>query len=119
MAADAPEPTGFSPLTIEQPRSVAWPLLMLAGLIILKRRSNEVRMVGARLLVQAPWVMVLAITSAVLAAGQWAVANYLVCALPLMAFALHRPAKWAPPCGPQGVASSHVEEPPRSGNTHQ
>ena len=98
MAADAPEPTGFSPLTIEQPRSVAWPLLMLAGLIILKRRSNEVRMGRSRLLVQAPWVMVLAITSAVLAAGQWAVANYLVCALPLMAFALHRPAKWAPPC---------------------
>ena len=96
-ASDAPEPAGFKPLTIPQERSVAWALLVLAALVLLKRRSNEVRMGRSGLLVQAPWAAVLVITGAVLAAGQWLIPNYLVCALPLIAFSLHRPVKRSAP----------------------
>lgn len=48
---------------------------------------------GHGLLVQAPWVPVLAITGAVLAIGQWLAPSYLVCAIPLIAFSLHRPTR--------------------------
>jgi len=96
-APDAPDPTGFKPLTIPEEHSVAWALVVMAMLVLLKRRSIEVRMGRTGLFVQAPWAAVLAITGAVLAAGQWWVPNYLVCALPLIAFSLHRPAKWAAP----------------------
>ena len=96
-APDARDPTGFKPLTIPEEHSIAWALLVLAVLVLLKRRSIEVRMGRTGLFVQAPWAAVLAITGAVLAAGQWWVPNYLVCALPLIAFSLHRPAKWAAP----------------------
>ena len=95
--ADAPTPAGFQPLTIPEKRPVAWALLLLAALVVLKRRSVEVRTGPRGLWVQAPWGAVLTITGVVLAVGQWWVPNYLVCALPLMAFSLHRPAKWTPP----------------------
>ena len=98
-ASDAPTPAGFRPLELPQERPLAWALLLLAALVLLKRRSVEVRMGSDGLLVQAPWVAVLAVTVAVLAIGQWLVLNYLVCALPLIAFALHRPARRAPPAG--------------------
>jgi hypothetical protein len=96
-AADTPDPTGFKPLAIPEKRPIAWALLLLAALVLLKRRSVEVRMGPWGLLVQAPWGAVLTITSVVLVIGQWWVPNYLVCALPLMAFSLHRPAKWTAP----------------------
>ena len=96
-AADAPDPAGFKPLMIPEKRPVAWALLLLAALVLLKRRSVEVRMSARGLLVQAPWGAVLTITSVVSAVGQWWVPNHLVCALPLMAFSLHRPAKSAAP----------------------
>jgi hypothetical protein len=97
-ASEVPEPAGFKPLAIPQERSVAWALLLLASLVLLKRRSNEVRMGRGALMVQAPWAAVLVITGGVLAAGQWLIPNYLVCALPLIAFALHRPAKRRASC---------------------
>ena len=96
-APDAPDPTGFKPLTIPEKRPVAWVLLLLAALVLLKRRSVELRMGRRGLLVQAPWAAVLTIAGIVLAVGQWWVPNYLVCALPLMAFSLHRHARWAAP----------------------
>jgi len=92
-APDVPDPTGFKPLTIPEERPIAWAWLLLAVLVLLKRRSIELRMGRRGLLVRAPWMAVLAITGAVLAIGQWLVPNYLVCALPLIAFSLHRPAR--------------------------
>jgi hypothetical protein len=94
---DTPNPTGFRPLTIPEEHPIAWALLLLAALVLLKRRSTEVRMGRGGLLVQAPWTVVLAITGAVLAVGQWLVPSYLVCALPLITFSLHRPARWMAP----------------------
>ncbi len=93
---DTPRPPGFTPLQIPDRRPIAWVLFLLAPLILLKRRSVEVRMGGRRLLVRAPWTAVLAITGVVLAIGQWWVPNYLVCALPLIAFGLHRAERWTP-----------------------
>lgn len=95
--AEAPTPIGFRPLAVPETRPIAWALFLLAALILLKRRSIEARMGRQGLLVQAPWAAVLTITAAVLAAGQWVVPNYLVCALPLIALSLHRPATWTAP----------------------
>ena len=96
-ASKALAPTGFRPLTIPEDRPIAWTLLLLAVVVLLKRRSIEVRMGQDALLVQASWVVVLVVTGIVLAIGQWLAPSHLVCALPLIGLTLHRPAKWAPP----------------------
>jgi hypothetical protein len=93
--ADGPVPTGFKPLAVPEKRPIAWALLLLAALVMLKRRTIELRMGRRGLLIQAPWAAVLVITGAVVAVGQWWIPNYLVCALPLVAFCVHRPAKWS------------------------
>ncbi|MDH3817198.1 MAG: hypothetical protein OES21_01210, partial [Myxococcales bacterium] len=69
--ADTPDPTGFRPLTIPEERSIAWALVLLAVLVLLKRRSIELRMGRRGLLVQARWAAVLAITGGLVALGQW------------------------------------------------
>jgi hypothetical protein len=95
--AEAPTPMGFRPLKIPERRPIAWALFLLAALVLLKRRSVEARMGRRSLLLQAPWAVVLTVTAAVLAAGQWVLPNYLVYALPLTTLALHRPATWVAP----------------------
>jgi hypothetical protein len=100
-APDAPAPMGFRPLSAGEERPIAWALLLVAMLVLLKRRSVEVRMGDRGLLVQAPWAPVLAITGIVLALGQWLAPNYLVCAVPLIAFSLHRPTSSGAPTAPQ------------------
>jgi len=96
-AQDTPGLTGFRPLSVPKERPIAWSLLLLAVLVLLKRRTVEFRMGRNRLLVQAPWIPVLAITGIVLAIGQWLSPNHLICAIPLSAFALHRPTRWTAP----------------------
>jgi hypothetical protein len=92
-APSAPAPAGFRPLTIPEELPIAWALLLLAALVLLKRRSIELRMGRGRLLVQARWAVVFATTATLLALGQWLAPNYLFCALPLIALSLHLPAK--------------------------
>jgi len=111
-APDAPAPTGFRPLTIPEERSIAWALLLLAGLVLLKRRSIELRTGRRGLLVQAPWVAVLTLTGGIVALGQWSAPNYLFCALPLIAFSLHRPARWATPSERRDWRSASCKELP-------
>jgi len=91
-APDAPTPNGFQPLPAPEERPFAWALLLVAALVLLKRRSTESRMGASALLVQAPWGSVLLVTGIVLGIGQWLAPSYLLCAAPLLAFALHRPA---------------------------
>ena len=56
-ASKAPDPTGFRPLTVPEDRPIAWPLLLLAVVVLLKRRSIEVRMGPDAPLVRAPWAV--------------------------------------------------------------
>jgi hypothetical protein len=90
--AETHTPSGFKPLAIPEARPLAWALFLLAALLLLKRRFIEARLGREGLLLQAPWAAVLTITAVALAAGQWAVPNHLLCALPLIALSLHRPA---------------------------
>jgi len=112
--SDTPTPRGFKPLAVPEKRPIAWALLLLGVLVLLKRRSVELRMGGRGLLVQAPWAAVLAITSVVLAVGQWWVPNYLICGLPLLAFCLHRPAKQSSPSEPSTWSPALSKELPRA-----
>jgi len=93
-APDAPTPAGFRPLSTPDERPIAWTLLLVAILVLLKRRAVQVRMGPHALLVRSPWVAVLAVSGIVLAIGQWLAPSYLLCAAPLVAFALHRPVRW-------------------------
>lgn len=113
-APDAPAPTGFRPLSTGKERSISWALLLIAMLVLLKRRSVEVRMGDHGLLVQAPWVSVLAITGAVLAIGQWLAPSYLVCAIPLIAFSLHRPTSLGAPTACQDWRPALAKELPKT-----
>ena len=109
---DTPDPSGFRPLTIPEERSIAWALLLLAVLVLLKRRSIELRMGRRGLLVQARWAAVLAITGGLVALGQWLAPNHLFCALPLIALSLHRPARWAAPSVRRDWRSARCKELP-------
>lgn len=92
---DAPTPNGFRPLPAPDRRPVAWALLLIAALVLLKRRSIEAAMGATALMVRAPWGSVLFVTGIVLAVGQWLSPSYLLCAAPFLAFALHRPARFS------------------------
>ncbi len=94
---DVPAPVGFRPLTTPEERPIAWSLLLLAVLTLLKRRSLEVRKGSGRLLLQASWVAVLAITCLAVALGQWLVPSFPACALALIALSLHLPPKLTGP----------------------
>ena len=94
--SDAAIPSGFRALPSPDERPIVWSLLLIAMLILVKRRSIEARLGERFLWVRAPWGVVLAITAFVVAIGQWLGPNHLVCAIPLLAFALHRPASWSP-----------------------
>jgi hypothetical protein len=91
--SDAPRPMGFRPLSMPDERPLVWTLLLVAVLVLLKRRAVQVRMGANALVVRLPWPSVLAVTVTVLAIGQWLSSGYLLCAAPLVAFALHRPAR--------------------------
>jgi len=93
-APDAPTPTGFRPLSNPDERPIVWTLLLVGILVLLKRRSVQVRMGSDALLVRSSWVSILAVSVIVLAIGQWLSPSYLFCAAPLIAFALHRPVRW-------------------------
>jgi hypothetical protein len=96
-ASDAPAPSGFRPLTIPQERPIVWCLLLLSVVVLLKRRSLESRMGPGRLLIRVPWVAVSAVVCVTLAIGQWLAPVHPVCALALIALALHRPTKLSGP----------------------
>jgi hypothetical protein len=89
-------PSGFRTLPSPERRPIAWSLLLIAVLVLVKRRSIEARLGERVLWIGAPWGAVLLITAFVVAIGQWLGPNHLVCAIPLLAFALHRSANGSP-----------------------
>jgi hypothetical protein len=93
-APDAPSPTGFVPLSTPEERPIAWTLLLVVILVVLKRRAVQVGMGSHALLLRAPWAAVFAIGGIALAIGQWLAPSDLLCAAPLVAFALQRPVRW-------------------------
>ena len=70
-APDAPTPAGFRPLSTPDKRPIAWTLLLVAILVLLKRRAVQVRMGPDAFLVRLPWVVVLAVSGIVVVIGQW------------------------------------------------
>ena len=84
-------PAGFRPLTIPEERPLAWTLLIVVALMLLKRASVERRMGRDALLIRAPWKSVLLVSAIVLVAGQWLSPLHLLFAAPLTGLALHRP----------------------------
>ncbi|MGB8330820.1 MAG: hypothetical protein WCE62_11890 [Polyangiales bacterium] len=114
-ATDAPEAAGFRPLTIPEQHPIAWSLLVLAVLVLLKRRSIEVRMGRDQLLFHAAWVTVFAVTGAVVAAGQWLVPSYPVCALALIALSLHRPTRLSRPAEDRSWCPVAAKDLPETG----
>ena len=96
----APRPAGFKPLRVHDDRSPRqWSLLFLAVLLLLKRRSVERRVGRDSLLVQASWPVALVSVGGLLAIGQWLVEPPLLCAVPMLLMALHRPSRPACPSG--------------------
>lgn len=90
---DAPTPSGFRPIDAEERRSLPWAIALLACLVLLKRRSIEARLGRGTLLVRTSWPIVLVVTAALLGLSAWLSPHDVVCALPLLMFALHRIAK--------------------------
>lgn len=90
---DAPTPSGFRPLDVEEPPSLPWALALLACLVLLKRRSIEVRLGPGVLLVRRSWPIVAVATAALLGLGAWLSPHDIVCALPLLVLAMHRTTK--------------------------
>jgi hypothetical protein len=77
---------------------------------LVKRSWIEARLGERSLWVPAPWASVLAITASVVAIGQWLAPNHFVCAIPLLAFALHRPASWSPTSQQKNWAATPVKK---------
>ncbi len=112
--SDAPTPAGFRPLSTPDERPIAWALLLVAVLVLLKRRAVQVRMGPDALLVRSRWVAVLAVCGIVVLIGQWLAPSYLLCAAPLVAFALHRPVRWTAAPVPQAWRPVLVKELPHT-----
>ena len=92
-APDDPEPRGFRPLDAEEHRSLPWAVALLACLALLKRRSIEMRFGPVGLLVRTSWALVLAVTATLLGLSAWLAPRDIICAIPLLVLALHRPTK--------------------------
>lgn len=96
VAPEQPAPSGFRPLDAEEQPSLPWALALLACLVLLKRRSIEARVGPNALLVRTSWPVVLAAVSALVGLGVWLAPHDIVCAIPLLVFALHRPTRAEP-----------------------
>jgi len=92
-APDEPAPSGFRPIDVEEQHSLPWAVALLACLALLKRRSIEMRVGPGALFIRTSWPVVLAATAALLGLGAWLAPRDILCAIPLLALALHRPGK--------------------------
>ncbi len=90
-APDEPAPSGFRPLDVEERAPLPWAVALLAGLVLLKRRSIELRIGHESLVARSSWAVTLVATLTILVLSVWLVPHDIICAIPLFVFALHRP----------------------------
>lgn len=88
----APAPRGFEPLPDREHHPVAWTLLAVAALALLKRRAIELTMGRQHLALRSSWPLVLSGTAVIFAAGQCLGPDRAVWAVPWILWALPRPA---------------------------
>ena len=93
VTPSAPAPNGFRPLDIPTERPVAWSLLVLALVALLKRRSMETQLGRQQLLLPASWPAVTTVAAMAVLGAQWFSPLHLAWGLPLVLLALHRPVK--------------------------
>jgi hypothetical protein len=85
-----PTPNAFRPLCIPEKRDVAWAILLLALVALLKRRSVEGKLGPRQLLIRASWPQILLGVALWVALAQWLLPTHPAWGLPLIGFALHR-----------------------------
>lgn len=91
--APARQPSvGFKPLDMPKRRPLAWVLLVIAALALLKRKSIELFMGPELLWVRASWARILGVTAVLVGVGQWWDPDGVLLGLSFVAFALHRTA---------------------------
>jgi hypothetical protein len=116
VAETTQTPDGFQPLRIPKQRDVAWAILLLAAIALLKRRSLEAKLGRRQLWIRAGWPMVLVGSAVWLAAAQWLHPTHSAWALPLICLALHRPIHATPRAdrtwSPAGLPKLLVGDPP-------
>ena len=104
--ATKPAPDGFRPLPTEQKRPIAWLVLAIAVLAVVKRRAIELRFGRKKLWLRAPWTVVITSVIALIAAAQLLAPTEVAWGLPLLLLAIHRRSR--EPAHPEGRAWSRV-----------
>jgi hypothetical protein len=85
-----PTPNGFRPLHIPEKRDIAWAILLLAVVALLKRRSIEVKRGRRQLWIHGSWSRILPGVAAWVGLAQWLLPTHPAWGLPLIGLALHR-----------------------------
>jgi hypothetical protein len=91
-----PTPNGFRPLHIPEKRDIAWAVILLAVVALLKRRSIEVGRGHGELWIHGSWRWVLPGVAAWVGLAQWLLPTHPAWGLPLMGLALHRAVRGTP-----------------------
>jgi hypothetical protein len=102
----APAPDGFHPLPVEENQPMAWLVLVVAVLVLLKRRGIEKRFGRKKLWIRAPWTTVFVSVIALIAAAQFIAPTAIAWGLPLLLLAMHRRSR--EPAYPEGRAWAGV-----------
>ena len=85
-----PAPDGFRPLDPREERPIAWAMLALAILALVKRRQIERQLGRASLSISCRWRWLLLATGLLVTCAQWLSPNELAWGLPLLGLILHR-----------------------------
>jgi hypothetical protein len=89
--SDQPEVFGFRPLPLERHEGLAWPVLLVAALVLLKRRFIEARFGRAHLVLSFGWPYVLAGAALLVLGAQLFAPTWPFWAAPLLFLLWHRP----------------------------